>query len=142
MPNLSKPFKSTLSLLVFASLAMLCLNATAQQVYESTDEEGNVTFSDTPTPGSREVTIEKPNLGDAVKVPPPSPETEQAPKPKPKTATDSGEVPPELSTTDNDPVDVEGDDWVYRNRLYNKDRYYERRRHRTWYPHREPRGGR
>jgi len=141
MPYLPKPCKPKLSLLVLAGLATLCLNATAQQVYESTDEQGNVTFSDTPTPGSRTVTIEAPNLGDAVKVPPPSPDTETQEAPKPKAPAASGEVPPELSTTDNDAVDVEGDDWVYRNRLYDKDRY-ERRRHRTWYPHPEPRGGR
>src|SRR5210317_494198 len=143
MPNLSKPFKPTLSLLVLAGLATLCLNATAQQDYESTDEQGNVTFSDTPTPGSRAVTIEAPNVGDAVKVPPPSQDTDTQEVPKPKAPAASGEVPPELSTTDNDAVDVEGDDWVYRNRLYNANRYtHDHRRHRTWYPHREPRGGR
>ncbi len=141
MPNLPMPFKPKLSLLVLAGLAMLCLNATAQQVYESTDEQGNVTFSDTPTEGSREVTIDAPNLGDAVKVPPPSPDTQTQEAPKPKAPAASGEVPPELSTTDNDAVEVEGDDWVYGNRPYNAERY-EHRRHRTWHPHREPRGGR
>ena len=50
------------------------------QVYESTDEEGNVTFSDQPTPESKEVTIPATNVGDSVEVPPPAPEPEPAPE--------------------------------------------------------------
>jgi len=113
MPNLHK-----LSLIVLASLSILCLNASAQQVYESTDEQGNVTFSDTPSPGSRAVTIQAPNLGDAVKVPPPSPDTatEQAPRPQPPAA--SGEVPADLSTINNDTNDDDGGYYDYRRPRY------------------------
>jgi hypothetical protein len=118
MPYLPKPCKPKLSLLVLAALATLCLNATAQQVYESTDEQGNVTFSDTPTPGSREVTIEAPNLGDAVKVPPASPDTETQEAPKPKPATASGEVPADLSTINNDVDGDDGDYYGYRRHVY------------------------
>jgi hypothetical protein len=139
MPNLSK-----LSLIVFAGLSMLCLNATAQQVYESTDAQGNVSFSDEPSAGSQEVTIEAPNLSDAVKVPPPSPdtetETEQAPEPQPPAA--NGQVPPDLSTTDNNDDVDDGGDYLYPDRRYDRQRYYDERGNRRLYPHREPRGGR
>jgi hypothetical protein len=137
MPNLPK-----LSLIVFASLATLCLNATAQQVYESTDEQGNVSFSDSPTPGSRAVTIEAPNLSDAVKVPPPSPDTETETEQAPQPPAASGQVPPDLSTTDNNDVVDDGGDYLYPDRRYDRERYYDRSRHRTWFPHPEPRGGR
>jgi len=145
MPNLPKPCKATLSLLVLAGLATLWLNASAQQVYESTDEQGNVTFSDTPSSGSREVTIEAPNLSDAVKVPPPSPDTETATQPAPASqpAPVSGEVPPELSTTDgNDGGGDDGGDYLYPDRRYDVQRYRDDRYNRGVYPHREPRGGR
>ncbi len=47
------------------------------QVYKSTDAEGNVVFSDTPTQGGEEVKIPEANVADPVEVPeyvPPSPE--------------------------------------------------------------------
>jgi hypothetical protein len=134
MPNLHKLF-----LIVFASLSMLCLNATAQQVYESTDAQGNVTFSDEPSPGSKEVTIEAPNLSDAVKVPPPSPdtETEQAPQPQPAVTSEQPQQQPEGNNDSDD-----GGDWLYPDRRYDRQRYIDERRNRTWFPHPEPRGGR
>jgi hypothetical protein len=58
----------------------LCLSCSAfAQVYKSTDDEGNVTFSDTPTEGSKAVQVEETNVADPVKVPentspPPAPE--------------------------------------------------------------------
>ena len=93
MPNLQK-----LSLIVLASLSTLCLNATAQ-VYRSTDTQGNVSFSDTPTPGSEAVNIGEPNLSDAVEVPPPS--SEPAPKPEPKPAPATQQSQPEMGNDDD-----------------------------------------
>jgi hypothetical protein len=146
MRNIPKAFKPKLSLLVLASLATLCLNATAQQVYESTDAQGNVSFSDSPTPGSRAVTIEAPNLSDAVKVPPPSPdtETEQAPQPEPQPAAASGQVPPDLSTTDdnNNYNDNDGGDYLYPDRRYDRKLIDDERRNLRRFPRPEPRGGR
>ena len=46
------------------------------QVYQSTDEEGNVSFSDQATPDSKEIVVPEPNVGDSVEVPPPAPEPE------------------------------------------------------------------
>ena len=131
MPKLPKLSLHKLTLILIASLSTLCLNATAQQVYQSTDEQGNVSFSDTPTPGSQAVTIGEPNLSDAVEVPPPS--SEPAPAPAPKPAAASGGVPTELDTTNNN---LDDDDYY--------DGYTYRRRavRRSHYLHGGPRGGR
>ena len=58
------------------------------QVYKSTDAEGNVTFSDTPSTGSEAVQVEETNVADPVKVPenlfespPPAPEVAKPPAP-------------------------------------------------------------
>ena len=60
----------------------LCLSSTAfAQVYKSTDAEGNVTFSDTPSTDSKEVEVEKTNVADPVEVPENS---SPAPAPEPK----------------------------------------------------------
>jgi len=66
--------------LLFPMLLSLSCTAFAQ-VYKSTDAEGNVTYSDTPSTGSEAVQVEKTNVADPVKVPenlfespPPAPE--------------------------------------------------------------------
>ena len=110
------PALRNLTLFVLASLSTLCLNAAAQ-VYQSTDEQGNVTYSDTPTPESEAVSIEKPNVGDAIEVPPSAPEPVVEPKPDPAVE----KLPPEL---EGDLIGVEK-------------RSKKRRR-----PRKEPRGGR
>ena len=56
--------------------------ATHAQVYRSTDTEGNVTFSDQPTPEGEEVVVPEPNVGDSVDVPPPAPVPVVEPKPE------------------------------------------------------------
>jgi hypothetical protein len=61
---------------------LLCFSYTAfAQVYKSTDAEGNVTFSDTPSADSEAVQVEKTNVADPTTVPenlfespPPAPE--------------------------------------------------------------------
>ena len=73
-------------ILLPALLLGLCLPVMAQQVYRSTDAQGNVMFSDTPTQGSETITIGAPNIADSVKVPPPQPE--QAIEPKPEVANE------------------------------------------------------
>jgi hypothetical protein len=82
------------------------------QVYESTDAEGNKSFSDTPSAGSQEIVIPETNTGNAVKVPKPEPE----PAPKPE-VVEQPATPPEA---------VEGD---YNNGSGN---YYRHRRHRRY----------
>jgi hypothetical protein len=78
----------TLGFLIFPVLLGAGLVAKAQ-VYQSTDEEGNVSFSDQPTPESKEVVVPEPNVGDSVEVPPPAPE------PEPETVVDEMPKAPE-----------------------------------------------
>ena len=60
---------------------MLSLSCTAlAQVYKSTDADGNVIFSDTPSTDSKEVEITDPNIADPVEVP----ANVTAPEPEPK----------------------------------------------------------
>lgn len=71
---------------------LLCLSCTAfAQVYKSTDDEGNVTFSDTPADGSEAVEVEPTNVADPVEVP-----VNTAPPPDPKVV--KTERPPEATT--------------------------------------------
>ena len=83
------------------------------QVYESTDAEGNKSYSDRPSAGSQEIVIPETNTGDAVKVPEPKPEPEPAPAPK---VVEQPAAPPEA---------VEGD-------YNNRGGYYRRRHHRRY----------
>ena len=80
-----------LNVFMAASLTGLIFPVHAQ-VYESTDAEGNVTFSDQPTPESKAVHIPQTNVGDSIDVPPPAPDP--VVEPKPEIATE--ELPPEL----------------------------------------------
>ena len=98
--------------LLFALLLSLSSSAFAQ-VYQSTDEEGNPSFSDTPSAGSTEIKIPETNTGDAIKVPPPEPK----PAPVPELAVEKS-APPEV---------VEGD--------YNNGGGYRKRRHYRRYGH-------
>lgn len=82
---------------------LLCLSCTAfAQVYKSTDAEGNVTFSDTPTDGGEAVEVEPTNVADPVKVPE---NTSPAPAPEPKVV--KTERPPEV-TVEKDYGDDDG----------------------------------
>ena len=78
---------------VFVAVPLLVLSLSAHaQVYQSTDAEGNVTFSDQPTPESEKVHVPAPNVGDSVDVPPPAPTP--VVESKPEVAIE--ELPPEL----------------------------------------------
>lgn len=78
-----------LRILLPALLLSLCLPAAAQQVYRSSDAQGNITFSDKPTSGSEAVTIDAPNVADPVAVPPPSATPVAQPEPEPKPAIEA-----------------------------------------------------
>jgi hypothetical protein len=68
---------------VFIALPLLGFSLTAHaQVYQSTDADGNVLFSDQPTPESKEVKVPETNVGDSVDVPPPAPDPVVEPKPE------------------------------------------------------------
>ena len=78
-----------LQLILFAGLPALAMTLPAlAQVYRSTDAEGNVTFSDQPTPESEAVNVPPPNVGDSVEVPPPAPEPTPVLKPEPEIAAE------------------------------------------------------
>jgi hypothetical protein len=91
-------------ILLPALLLGLCLPVMAQQVYRSTDAQGNIVFSDKPTQGSETVTIDAPNIADSVKVPAPQPEQapevaneEAAPAPKSESTNIQKEVDDETN---------------------------------------------
>ena len=90
-------------ILLLAGLIGVNVPALAQ-VFRSTDADGNVTFSDQPAPENEAVTneavtIPEPNVGDAVKVPPPAPVVEPTPVARPE---------PEVAV-EKTPAAVEGD---------------------------------
>lgn len=60
--------------LLFVLLLLGPLTSVLGQVYQSTDEQGNVYFSDQKTPDSEEIVVPETNVGDSVEVPPPAPE--------------------------------------------------------------------
>lgn len=78
----------TLGFLIFPALLSISFMAQAQ-VYQSTDEEGNVSFSDQPTPDSEQIVVPATNVGDSVDVPPP------APKPAPEIVADDVPAAPQ-----------------------------------------------
>ena len=78
---------------VFIAVPLLGFSLAAHaQVYKSTDADGNVTFSDQPTPEGKEVKVPETNVGDSVDVPPPALEAVVEPKPEIKIE----ELPAEL----------------------------------------------
>jgi hypothetical protein len=80
-----------LNVFMAASLTGLIFPVHAQ-VYQSTDDDGNVLFSDQPTPESEKVIIPETNVGDSIDVPTPAPDPVL--EPKPEIAIE--ESPPEL----------------------------------------------
>jgi hypothetical protein len=76
-------FFRILVLNVFIAAPLLGFSLAAHaQVYQSTDADGNVTFSDQPTPEGKEVVVPETNVGDSVDVPPPVPVPVVEPKPE------------------------------------------------------------
>ena len=65
---------------ILFSFILATSNTAFAQVYQSIDADGNIVFSDTPTPSSQEIQIPETNLSDAVKVPKPILKTEPEPE--------------------------------------------------------------
>jgi hypothetical protein len=89
-------------ILLLPLLLGLSCTAFAQQVYKSTDAEGNVTFSDTPSTGSEAEQIEKPNVADPVEVPA---NTTPTPAPEPEVTQQQAPPQPTVETHDDDYYD-------------------------------------
>jgi hypothetical protein len=116
LPNMFHLESNMFNLRTLLLLLLMGLNGNAfAQVYQSTDSEGNTSFSDTPSAGSNEIEVPETNVGDSVKVPEPSAEPEPAPKPE---VVEQPAPPPEA---------VEGD--------YDNGSGYNRRRHHRRYGH-------
>jgi hypothetical protein len=81
------------------------------QVYKSYDADGNVVFSDKPTPRSKEVEIAKPNLSDSFKIPPPPP---AEPPLETKPEAESEPEPVTQPIADDDSADTNNDGRVSR----------------------------
>jgi hypothetical protein len=80
---------------------LLSLSCTVTaQVYKSTDAEGNVTFSDTPSADSEAVEVQKSNVADPVKVPD---NLFESPPPAPENAKQ--QAPPEVTVETRDDDD-------------------------------------
>jgi hypothetical protein len=127
-------------------LLSLSQPAIGQQVYESTDAEGNVSFSDQPSEGAETVDIPTTNVGDSVKVPPPSTDPSAGDSANtgnsttvPATAPDSGNQQNwENQQNDEPPVD-----YLPENEQGDIDRVERRQNHHYNYlGHPEARGGR
>jgi hypothetical protein len=100
--------------LFFPLLCLILLslnNAAVAQVYKSYDANGKVTFSDTPTQGSKEIEVTKPNVGDSFDVPPPAP---AATLPGSQTEAESEPEPTTQPDMEYDPADTNYDGRVSR----------------------------
>jgi len=80
---------------ILFSFILATSNTAYAQVYQSTDADGNIVFSDTQTPSSQEIQIPETNLSDAVKVPEPILKPEPEPEPEPEVIAE--EVPDYLT---------------------------------------------
>ena len=90
-------FSRILVLNIFIAAPLLGFSLVAHaQVYQSTDADGNVTFSDQPTPDGREVVVPETNIGDSVDVPPPAPVPVVEPEPEIKIEALPSELEGEL----------------------------------------------
>lgn len=90
------------------------------QVYKSTDSEGNVTFSDTPSTDSKAVEVEKTNVADPVKVPE---NTSPAPEPKVVKTDRPPEAPVEKEYRDDD----DGNRYIRRRAIHKRRMGHSRR---------------
>jgi hypothetical protein len=71
------------------------------QVYKSTDDDGNVVFSDTPADGGEEIQVPKANVADPVEAPAPAPS-----KPKPEVVVEETPQPEVIVIDDDDDGDI------------------------------------
>jgi hypothetical protein len=89
-------------ILLLPLLLGLSYAAFAQQVYKSTDAEGNVTYSDAPSTSSEEVQVEETNVADPVEVPA---NTTPAPAPEPEVTQQKAPPQPTAETHDDEYYD-------------------------------------
>ena len=111
-------------ILLGTALLGFCFASQSQaqsQVYRSTDAEGNVTFSDQPTPESQEVDVPPTNVGDSVDVPPPAPVTE------PKAVVEKPPAVPEGRLVGTEEDNDDGSNWRNRPRAIHHRREHRRR---------------
>lgn len=101
--------------LLISGLCLSTLSVMAQQVYRSTDAQGNVVFSDTPAEGSEAVNIDTPNIADSVETPPPSSEPKLEPAAEPEPTVTKKQKP-----TIQEEVDTETD-YLRRRRYFYSD---------------------
>jgi hypothetical protein len=87
--------------LLFLALAVVSLTITAEEVYKSVDENGVVSFSDTPTPAAQVIEV-TPNVVDVTPVSPVarSPEANSSAS-EPEVAAESAPQIEEVYTDDN-----------------------------------------
>jgi Domain of unknown function (DUF4124) len=101
-------------ILLGTAILGFCFASQAQaqsQVYRSTDAEGNVTFSDQPTPESETVDVAPTNVGDSIEVPPPTPVTE------PKVVVEKPPAAPEGTMVGVEEDSDDGGNWRRRPRV-------------------------
>lgn len=88
--TMTKTYPTLLQLIMAMVLSVLS-TALAAQVYETTDEEGNPVFSDTPSPGASEVEIQAPNTAKSVEVRPQQPSQAKRVEPAKSSASNAPE---------------------------------------------------
>jgi hypothetical protein len=71
--------------LLVAAVTLVLSGPTLAQVYKSKDAEGNAVYSDTPSPGAKQMDIQEPNVAESIDVP------EPAPAPAPEVITEKVE---------------------------------------------------
>ena len=88
-------------LLTLVAFLLLPLTGAAQQIYKTTDEQGNTVFTDAPpTEEAKPVQLESSNIADSVEVRPPEPEpTSQA---RPSVTEESSQDMPAYIGGDDD----------------------------------------
>jgi len=64
--SLEKKIYLNHQILVFVVMLTFSFTANAERVYESTDKEGVVEFSDKPSSGAEVINVEKPNVADTL----------------------------------------------------------------------------
>lgn len=86
------------------AFALISCAINAQEVYESVDAEGNPEFSDSPTPGTKELKLQQPNIADFAQGTSISASTEQ-----PST---QGNAAPESADNESDDEQSYGQEYV------------------------------
>jgi hypothetical protein len=84
--------KTKNTVLLLSSVALLCAGAASAQFYKSVDAEGNIVYSDTPTPGAEK--LNPPPISTVEGMPKPEKTTEPEAKPGEEGGEEAGKKPP------------------------------------------------